>query len=90
MDYCEKLGFEEPADFDYLKFLVLQAAENAQVNIFDNIFDWTELLTAKRVSSDNQAMVKSNMMGSEKVKINSDRQKSAMAMKGDMERCKKF
>ena len=89
MDYCEKLAFEEAADFDYLKFLVLQMAENAKVNIFDNIFDWTELLTTKRISSE--------IIGNKYVPANkphialSDRQREpALLDRPELERCKKF
>ena len=51
LDYCSKMTFEQAADFDYLKYLVLQMAEDAKINIFDNVFDWTILLTKKEISS---------------------------------------
>lgn len=53
MDYVSKLTFEQGADFDYLKYLVLQTAEDAKVDIFDNIFDWSILLTKKDFSSNS-------------------------------------
>ena len=46
------LGFEEAADFPMLKRLITQAADEARLDIFDNIFDWSILLTdQKRIRS---------------------------------------
>ena len=52
MDYVMGMGFEEAADFDMLKALITTAAAEANLDIFDNIFDWSVLLTdQKRISS---------------------------------------
>ena len=41
MDYVRKLNFEQQADFDMLKLLVLDMATEAMVDLFDNVFDWS-------------------------------------------------
>ena len=52
MDYVMGMGFEEAADFDMLKGLITMAAAEAGLDIFDNIFDWSVLLTdQKKISS---------------------------------------
>ena len=52
MDYVMGLGFEEAANFTMLKTLITQAADEAGLDIFDNIFDWSILLTdQKRIRS---------------------------------------
>lgn len=40
------MEFEAGADFDFLKSLVVDAARDADVDIFDNIFDWSLILTS--------------------------------------------
>ena len=45
MNYVSMLKFEESADFDHLKNLVLRAAQQANLDIFDDIFDWNIILT---------------------------------------------
>ena len=45
MDYVMSLGFEEMADFTMLKGLITTAAAEAGIDIYDNIFDWSVLLT---------------------------------------------
>ena len=46
------LSFEEAANFTMLKALITQAANEADLDIFDNIFDWSILLTdQKRIRS---------------------------------------
>lgn len=47
MTYVQSLSFEEAANFDFMKGLIHTAANNAGLNIFDNIFDWTTLLVNK-------------------------------------------
>ena len=49
MDYVTNLRFEEAADFNMLKTLVLEAAGDANLNIFDNVFDWSLLLTQQKM-----------------------------------------
>lgn len=44
------LEFTEDPDFTYMKQLVTTAATKAQVDIFDNVFDWSLLLCMR----DNQ------------------------------------
>jgi len=51
MEYCSNLKFEEAADFEMLKFLVLQAARDNEINLFDNVFDWSLQLTSKSIHS---------------------------------------
>ena len=52
MDYVMGLSFEEAANFTMLKALITQAADEADLDIFDNIFDWSILLTdQKRIRS---------------------------------------
>ena len=45
MDYASNLGFEQSPDFDFLKEMVQLAARENGLDIFDNVFDWTLLLT---------------------------------------------
>lgn len=45
MKYVTALAFEEAADFSFLKSLILEAADDANLNIFDNIYDWSLILT---------------------------------------------
>ena len=45
MTYVTRLEFEQAADFDYLKQLVLSAAKANKIDLFDNIFDWSIKLT---------------------------------------------
>ena len=52
MDYVTNLDFKEAADFSMLKNLVWEAASDANLNIFDNVFDWSILLTKQRIRSD--------------------------------------
>lgn len=55
MDYVTSLGFEEAADFSLLKNLIVEAGVEARLNIFDNIYDWSILLTdKKKIVSTNQ------------------------------------
>ena len=52
MDYVTNMQFEDAADFNMLKTLILEAASDANLNIFDNVFDWSLLLTKQKVSSE--------------------------------------
>lgn len=49
MDYVMSMEFEQQADFAMLKNLIIQAAYEAQVNIFDNVFDWNLLLANQQI-----------------------------------------
>ena len=41
MDYARGLEFEQHADFNMLKSLVRDMADEAQIDLFDNVFDWS-------------------------------------------------
>ena len=41
MDYVSNLDFEQQADFNMLKLLVIEMANEDMVDLFDNIFDWS-------------------------------------------------
>ena len=45
------LQFEEAADFTMLKQLIVDAATENELNIFDDVFDWSLLLSSQRVHS---------------------------------------
>ena len=45
MNYVTTLDFEDAADFEFLKSLIETVAVEKNLNIFDNIFDWSILLT---------------------------------------------
>jgi len=45
MTFCNSLEFEQMPDFDLLKSMISAAAEEFNLNIFDNVFDWSLLLT---------------------------------------------
>ena len=47
MDYVTKLAFEEAPDFARLKDMVTDTATEANLDIFDNVFDWSLLLTKR-------------------------------------------
>lgn len=50
MTYVSRLNYEQPADFDYMKGLVLQAAHEANLAINDNIYDWSIAILSKNLS----------------------------------------
>ena len=52
MDYVTNMQFEDAADFNMLKTLILEAASDANLNIFDNVFDWSLLLTQQKIQSE--------------------------------------
>jgi len=54
MDYVYSMNFVDAADFNFLRGLVDQAAVDAKVNIFDNVFDWTELLWSEPYWADKR------------------------------------
>ena len=41
MDYVSNLDFEQQADFNMLKLLVIEMANETMVDLFDNVFDWS-------------------------------------------------
>jgi hypothetical protein len=63
MEYCSNLKFEEAADFEMLKILILQAAKENEINLFDNVFDWSLQLTSKAIQS-NPYRYKASPIGS--------------------------
>ena len=62
MDYVTTLSFEEGADFTYLKQLVKDAAAERNLDLYDNVFDWSFKLTKARIGSDPN---KGRSLGSE-------------------------
>ena len=48
MSYVTSLQFEQKACFFHLKMLAKRAANDAKIDIFDNVFDWSILLTKRR------------------------------------------
>jgi len=46
MNYVTKMRFEYCADFGMLKRLVLDAATENGIDIFDNVYDWSLRLSA--------------------------------------------
>ena len=52
MDYCNSLSFEQMPDYPMLKNLVTTAAQKAELDIFDDVFDWCPVLTRLRGSSE--------------------------------------
>lgn len=50
MEYCTSLRFEEAADFNYLKHMVVTAAQEADLDLFDNVYDWTLLLCKQKLA----------------------------------------
>ena len=52
MDYVMRLKFTEAPNYDKMKQMVTSSAVDADLNIFDNMFDWSILLT-NRVGKDN-------------------------------------
>ena len=41
MDYVSNLDLKQQADFNMLKLLVVDMANEAMVDLFDNVFDWS-------------------------------------------------
>ena len=58
MNYVTSLKFKEKADFNHLRTLIKRAAQQADVDIFDDIFDWTTLLTNQEHKVDLHKMHK--------------------------------
>lgn len=50
------LEFEECADFSALKFMVLKAAGEHNIDLTDNVFDWTLHLNRKYYNSDDSSV----------------------------------
>jgi hypothetical protein len=44
MDYATGLTFEKTPDFELLKSLVIGAASDARLNIYDGVYDWSAAL----------------------------------------------
>ncbi len=44
MNYVTRLAFDKRPDFEYLKNLVIDAATEAQLNIYDGVYDWSSIL----------------------------------------------
>lgn len=51
MNYVTGLTFEEAPDFDRLKQLIVNAADESRIDLFDNVFDWSIKLTKRKISS---------------------------------------
>lgn len=47
LSYVMQLSFEAAPDFNYMKGLICAAAANANLDIFDGVFDWSTLLVSK-------------------------------------------
>lgn len=45
MNYVTSLKFKESANFNHLKTLIKRAAQQANVDIFDGVFDWNIIFT---------------------------------------------
>jgi hypothetical protein len=41
IDHCRKLGFEEEPDYPTIREMIARVALKEQINLFDNIFDWS-------------------------------------------------
>ena len=48
MSYVTSLKFDQKASFFHLKMLAKRAANDAKIDIFDKVFDWSILLTESR------------------------------------------
>lgn len=44
MDYVTRLAFDKRPNFEYLKSLVIEAAAEAKLNIYDGVYDWSNIL----------------------------------------------
>ena len=51
MNYVTGLTFEEAPDFGRLKQLIVDAADESRIDLFDNVFDWSIKLTKRKISS---------------------------------------
>ena len=58
MDYVTSMDFEDAADFNMLKTLILDAASDRNLNIFDNVFDWSIMLTKAKIASEPKGSLK--------------------------------
>lgn len=47
LDYVMDLKFTEDPNFDFMKQLVRDAANEANLDIFDNVYDWSLLLSRR-------------------------------------------
>ena len=57
MDYVSNLDLKQQADFNMLKLLVVDMANEAMVDLFDNVFDWS----FKLVEQNNPELNKQEM-----------------------------
>ena len=48
MNYVTGLEFEEAPDYEYMKELILEAAEDAGYDLFDSVYDWSIKLTTNK------------------------------------------
>ncbi len=47
MNYVTRLAFKEVPDFAMLKQLIIDAAAEHSIDLFDNVFDWNIKLVKK-------------------------------------------
>ena len=66
MSYVTSLKFEQKASFFHLKMLAKRAANDAKIDIFDNVFDWSILLTKRRHQKSKREQSPQNHLGAEK------------------------
>ena len=48
MNYVTRLAFKEEPDFTMLKQLIIDAAAEESIDLFDNVFDWNIKLVMKQ------------------------------------------
>ena len=66
MDYANRLRFEECPDFTMLKEMIIQTANDNNLDIFDQIFDWTLFLTRKEYRSSMDVVSSAMQHGGDK------------------------
>ena len=71
MQHVGGQSFEACADFELLKFIVIQEANDQNIDLYDNVFDWTLYMTRDNLSSDPYRY--GNTRSKKRVRRDSDR-----------------
>ena len=66
MSYVTSLRFDYKACFFHLKMLAKRAANDAKINIYDDVFDWSILLTQRRHQQARREQSEQNPLAAEK------------------------
>lgn len=52
MNYCKNLQFTVEPDYDYMQNLFIKLAQKENINLYDNMYDWSVRATTIKSFSD--------------------------------------